>query len=363
LLTVLARDDVSSLRSHLSATGEPNFNRCLRVVSTGGEVREASGEKGRELSLLGLAAQFGAERCARFLVKGGASVGEAEVEAAFRGAKEQLMQLLCKRFPKANWLSVALEAVKSWNVAGLRWLLDNKISTLLPLGLVRLFGGACSSGSYSCGSAILNFSSSATSHLRHLAPKGVVWRVLCGGRASLESGQESWFVPDDSMAAGYSAELREWLPEATTVTLMAKHEGRDAASVNAFVDASKDRAKTLTFIETENGGSICGGYLDVAWVEDEYATDPGRRSFVFTLKNHLGVQPTKFAQKRDQQAALMKRGDRFYFGQVEAFFVWHGESCLNGSRTYEAPSQGPTLFYGGDGGLFRAARWELWEVC
>jgi hypothetical protein len=68
--------------------------------------------------------------------------------------------------------------------------------------------------------------------------------------------------------------------------------------VKAFIDAAKGRAKTLTFVETENGGSICGGYLDVAWVENDYASDPDKGSFIFTLRNHLGVPPTRFAQRQ-----------------------------------------------------------------
>jgi hypothetical protein len=101
------------------------------------------------------------------------------------------------------------------------------------------------------------------------------------------------------MAAAYAEELSEWLPEATFIGLVARHEGRGAASVNAFIDAATGRAKTLTFVETENGGSICGGYLDVPWVADGSASDPGRGSFIFTLRNHLGIPPAKFAQQRD----------------------------------------------------------------
>jgi hypothetical protein len=82
--------------------------------------------------------------------------------------------------------------------------------------------------------------------------------------------------------------------------------------VNAFVDAARGRAKTLTFVETENGGSICGGYLDVHWVEGRCTWDPGKESFIFALKNHIGAPPKKFAQKKgDNHAAYMRRDDCF----------------------------------------------------
>jgi hypothetical protein len=163
------------------------------------------------------------------------------------------------------------------------------------------------------------------------------------------------------MAAPYAQQLHEWLPDAREVRLVAKHEGRDVTSVNAFVDAANGRTKTLTFVETENGRSICGGYLDVAWL-DGYIADPSRRSFSFTLKNHLGVPPTKFAQMQNERAACMKRDCRFYFGYGEGWMVWHGDDWLNSGRTYEAPREGTALFNGDGGGFFRAARWELWEV-
>jgi hypothetical protein len=132
--------------------------------------------------------------------------------------------------------------------------------------------------------------------------------------------------------------------------------------VNPFIDAAKGRAKTLTFVETENGESICGGYLDVAWVEGGRANDPGRGSFIFTLRNHLGVPPTRFAQRQDHCAAHAWRDICFGFGNREGFIVSQAHQTLYSGRVYEAPGQGVALFNGDGGGVFRAARWELWEV-
>jgi hypothetical protein len=144
--------------------------------------------------------------------------------------------------------------------------------------------------------------------------------------------------------------------------LVAKCEGRGGASVNAFVDAANGRAKTLTFVETESGRSICGGYLDCAWVGSHSLHDPNRKSFIFTLRNHLEVPPTRFEQKRDDYAAFMARRRGFYFGFGEGFRVSPYAESLQSGETYEAPDQGVTLFHGDDSGTFRAARWELWEV-
>jgi hypothetical protein len=353
LLAALAGDDVEGLRSSLFLPG-------LRVVSAGGDIFASSTGDGRQLSILALATQFGAVRCTKFLLTSGAKAGASEVAAASRGGDVELMRMLWEAFPDANPLEAALEAVKSWNLAGLRWLLDTKIDALSPNDLVRLFKGACSSGSYSCASSVMDFSASAEAHLRLQRPVGLVGRVLCGGLGSLKMGVS--FIPEDSMGAAYSEEVYEWLGEATEIELVAQHKGRDAASVNAFVDAAEGRAKTLTFVETENGGSICGGYLDVAWDDGGYVSDPGRRSFIFTLKNHVGVPPTKFAQTRCEYAAYMSRDNGFYFGSAEGFRVWQSDYPLNYGQTYKAPDQGVSLFCGGASGMFRAARWELWQI-
>jgi hypothetical protein len=184
--------------------------------------------------------------------------------------------------------------------------------------------------------------------------------------ARLKGGREAAFIVEDSIAAEYAWELCEWLPEATQLRLVARHEGRDLASVNAFIDAAKGRSKTITFVKTENGGSICGGYLDVAWVEGGFARDPGMMSFIFTLRNHLGVPPTKFAQKRGDCAAYMRRHNGLpfvYFGQFEGFIVYSQDCNLSIGQAYEAPSDGVTLFCGDGSRVFRAGRWELWDVC
>jgi hypothetical protein len=184
-----------------------------------------------------------------------------------------------------------------------------------------------------------------------------------GGSAELKSSRCISFDPEDSTSASaYAEELSEWLPGARGFRLVARHEGRGAASVNAFIDAARGREKTLTLVETENGVSICGGYLDVPWIENDYASDPGRGSFIFTLRNHLGVPPTRFVQKRDNYVAYMRRDCRFCFGNGEGFMVRQDSQTLYSDCAYEAPGQGEALFDGDGDGVFRAARWELWEV-
>jgi hypothetical protein len=182
LWKALSDDDVEGLRRQLFAANDPDFNEAFRVVSVGGDVWEPSIGDGRKLSILAVAAQFGAVHCAQFLLAKGARVGAAEVGAAFIGGNAGLMRVLWDAFPSASALELAFASVKSWNVSGLRWLLDSKISVLSPSDLVRLFERACSSGSYSCRSCVFNISASTKSQLRLVRPFGVV-----GGSCAADS--------------------------------------------------------------------------------------------------------------------------------------------------------------------------------
>jgi hypothetical protein len=134
------------------------------------------------------------------------------------------------------------------------------------------------------------------------------------GMASLPPDDEEQPFKD-SMAADYGDQLLEWLPGVTNAKLLAKREGRDAASVKAFIDAAVGHARTVTFIETENRKSICGCFIGPAWPSDGGVRDWHFCSFLFTLENHLGVAPTKFPKCKDGGlAASVVRHGAVVFG-------------------------------------------------
>jgi hypothetical protein len=60
-------------------------------------------------------------------------------------------------------------------------------------------------------------------------------------------------------------------------------------------------------------------------------------------------------------AAYTSRNQSF-FGNGEGFMIWQSDFALNYGQTYEAPDQGVSLFCGGASGVFRAGRWEVWQV-
>jgi hypothetical protein len=167
-----------------------------------------------------------------------------------------------------------------------------------------------------------------------------------------------------SMAAAFEDQLLKWLPNVETAFLVAKHDGRDIASLNSFCDAAEGLSKTVVIAMTENGESICGGYLEPAWRESAWAED-SIKSFLFTLKNHAGVGPKKFRKiGSDSCAAYKQRGSCWCFGSWEGPYIYSrgnpGYGGL-GIRYQDVVGQGQAIFNGGES-VFRLARWELWQV-
>jgi hypothetical protein len=170
-----------------------------------------------------------------------------------------------------------------------------------------------------------------------------------------------------SMASAYEDVLAGWLSEMSEAALLAKCEGRDASSVNAVIDAAKGRAHTITFIETENGKSLCGGYVEPAWVDpalgDAYTHDPSKRTFLFTLRNHLGVVPTRFPCKNPQNTVKLWR-NRFvgFTSNAWGMIITPNTSGIMTVTGYEDTAGKGGEIFCGDGSGFRAARWEVWEI-
>jgi hypothetical protein len=183
------------------------------------------------------------------------------------------------------------------------------------------------------------------------------------GMGPLPRGGDDPPIFGESIAAAFEDQLLEWLPGAKMAELVAAHDGRDIASINAFCGAADGLSKTVVIAATENGESICGGYLDPAWRDGGWAWD-SIQSFLFTLKNHAGVGPTKFPKKgSNSYAAAKARDNQWRFGYWEGPYIYHGGNPGGGlGGSYEdVVGQGPAIFNGGQD-FFRLARWELWQV-
>jgi hypothetical protein len=172
--------------------------------------------------------------------------------------------------------------------------------------------------------------------VREFAAEHRLFDVLLGMDPLPRVEDESPFF-GESMAAAYEDQLLRWVPDVETARLVAAHDGRDIASINAFCDAANRLSRTVVIAVTENGESISGAYLDPAWKDGDLAYGGGR-NFLFTLKNHAGVGPTKFPKKGSGACAACKwRGDNWRFGKWEGPFIYSSGNPGGGGTCFAGP--------------------------
>ena len=70
---------------------------------------------------------------------------------------------------------------------------------------------------------------------------------------------------------------------------------RDGASSEVFHEKCDDKGPTLCLYKNDVG-NIFGGYASISWKKDD-GTQPAKDSFIFTLTNIFGIEPTKFNDK------------------------------------------------------------------
>ena len=74
---------------------------------------------------------------------------------------------------------------------------------------------------------------------------------------------------------------------------------RDGMTANDFHKKCDNKGETIALIKNEKG-NIFGGYASIPWIsEGKFHSAP--ESFLFTLTNIHGTEPTKFPSKNDQQ--------------------------------------------------------------
>jgi hypothetical protein len=116
-----------------------------------------------------------------------------------------------------------------------------------------------------------------------------------------------------------------------------------------------------------NEESVFGGYLEPAWRTFDWVSDPSGKSFIFTLLNHLGVPPAKFALVKSSTAAWLNPGYSFRFGEHDIVIGPVDQYSDYPSSFSESLGRGGSLF-AGDGANrwgrvnFVIGRWELWKL-
>jgi hypothetical protein len=213
-------------------------------------------------------------------------------------------------------------------------------------------------------------------------PKGEVqfefgWRLIekaagagVAGAVALVAPKPAAKIFAGSFAEPFEEAIRGFLPKMSKASLLASHHGCDKVSLGAFLAAAPGQTCTMVFIAMTNGNSICGGYLHPAWrntTDAGYIGDAEGKSFIFTLRNHLGVPPTKFEVSDKSHAALLENSPYFTFGGCD-IRVGPSDHCSNYPDRYANPlGHGGSLF-AGEGAKGRGsanlgvARWELWKI-
>jgi hypothetical protein len=185
--------------------------------------------------------------------------------------------------------------------------------------------------------------------------------------AELLACPSSWpEFPSDSMAAPYARQLKEWLPWAGSASLLAKGEGRPTLLVARIVGKSK----TLVVVQTQNGKSICGGYVAPAWCNRVWcASDPSNSSFLFTLQNHLGKPTTKFPINPGATKVFYMTDNRFILGDLSngSGNTYTTSTLGHGGQfgALQEPLALGTCVLAGEGSgsqKVSVARWEFWQL-
>ena len=105
---------------------------------------------------------------------------------------------------------------------------------------------------------------------------------------------------------------------------------RDGMTCIDFHKKCDNKGPTITLIKNEKG-NIFGGYASISWTSDNCSYSAAE-SFLFTLTNIHGIEPTKFPSKKDQNEILYfhSYGPRFGLSDlgIKSDFKEGGWSCF-----------------------------------
>ena len=131
--------------------------------------------------------------------------------------------------------------------------------------------------------------------------------------------------------------LREWCRKADFELLY--RGSRDGFKSSDFHKMCDNKGKTLVLVKNTSG-HVFGGFASVPWggINASYKQAPG--SFLFTLTNMHGIQPTKFPLKdENDKKAIYYRADKTYgiaFGAGHDLYV-HSD-CNTNKASYSSRS-------------------------
>lgn len=140
---------------------------------------------------------------------------------------------------------------------------------------------------------------------------------------------DSSILSQESNKELFGNKLSEWCK--TTNFELLYRGTRDGFGANDFHRTCDNKGKTLVIIKNSNG-HIFGGFASISWTSSgSYRQAPG--SFLFTLTNMHGIQPTKFSlnNENDGNAVYHKNGYGPIFGDGDGLWIY--PDCNNNTKS------------------------------
>ena len=111
---------------------------------------------------------------------------------------------------------------------------------------------------------------------------------------------------------------------------------RDGPTSSIFHEKCDDKGPTICLYLNEKG-NIFGGYSSISWKKDD-GTCSAKDSFIFTLTNIFGIEPTKFTDKNTGKNVHHQPGYGPSFGEHKSDISVF-ENFLNGESYSVFPEQ------------------------
>ena len=144
---------------------------------------------------------------------------------------------------------------------------------------------------------------------------------------------------------------------------------RDGSKSSVFHEKCDDKGPTLCLYKNEKN-NIFGGYASISW-KKEGKTKSAKDSFIFTLTNSYGIEPTKFINKNTDKSVRHSKDYGPSFGEQNSdisvysdFFEKDSESRFP-EQYNDTTGMGKSLFTGKentDEKLFKIKEIEVFKV-
>ncbi|CAF3337574.1 unnamed protein product [Rotaria socialis] len=154
----------------------------------------------------------------------------------------------------------------------------------------------------------------------------------------LHSATSKYMCGGTLLCADYQMRLNDFYGNAKQKWDLIYKATTDGFRAEDFHRCSDNKGPTMTIIQTQNHGYLCGGYAEISWdCDNMYNTDPA--AFLFTLKNPHDIQPTKFFQNPNEKNSVAhSKAHGPYFGGVIKDKTHFIDICISTNANKNADS-------------------------